>query len=91
MASTAASNKEKGARGQPKAMSPVPAQLPTYVNFAIGMGSGVSGWLFVHPADVVKVRMQLSGSGGGGMVTTARGIFQQEGVTGECVKRGGET
>lgn len=30
--------------------------LPTSVNFAIAMASGVSGWLFVHPADVVKVR-----------------------------------
>jgi hypothetical protein len=29
--------------------------LPTSVNFAIAMASGVSGWLFVHPADVVKV------------------------------------
>ena len=31
------------------------APLPTAVNFAVGMASGVSGWLFVHPADVVKV------------------------------------
>ena len=29
--------------------------LPTPVTFAIAMASGVSGWLFVHPADVVKV------------------------------------
>ena len=29
--------------------------LPTSVNFAVAMASGVSGWLFVHPADVVKV------------------------------------
>ncbi len=70
------------------ATSPVAAApLPTAVNFAVGAASGVSGWMFVHPADVVKVRMQLSGGkdAGGGMVTTARGILQQEGVGGACL------
>lgn len=34
--------------------------LPTSVNFAIAMASGVSGWLFVHPADVVKVSVVVA-------------------------------
>jgi hypothetical protein len=34
--------------------------LPTSVNFAIAMASGVSGWLFVHPADVVKVSVGVA-------------------------------
>lgn len=39
--------------------------LPTSVNFAIAMASGVSGWLFVHPADVVKVSLCVGGREGG--------------------------
>ena len=40
--------------------APAVVTLPTSVNFAIAMASGVSGWMFVHPADVVKVRQEPS-------------------------------
>lgn len=90
MASPASEKKERPAVAV-AATSPAAAAaatpLPTAANFAVGMASGVSGWMFVHPADVVKVRMQLASGGakgeaGAGMVSTAQGIFRQEGVTG---------
>ena len=32
---------------------------PAWTKFAIAASSGASGWMFVHPMDVVKTRMQL--------------------------------
>ena len=36
-------------------------QLPTYANFIVAGLSGMSSWVFIHPADLVKTRMQLLG------------------------------
>lgn len=33
--------------------------LPTYANFMVAGASGMSAWMFIHPIDVVKTRMQL--------------------------------
>lgn len=46
---------DRAATATSPAAAAAAAPLPTAVNFAVGMASGVSGWLFVHPADVVKV------------------------------------
>eukprot|EP00033_Pygsuia_biforma_P000444 GCRY01000528.1.p1 GENE.GCRY01000528.1~~GCRY01000528.1.p1 ORF type:complete len:296 (-),score=86.82 GCRY01000528.1:418-1305(-) len=35
------------------------------VRFALSGAAGMSGWMFVHPFDVIKVRMQLLGEAGG--------------------------
>ncbi|CAM9702893.1 unnamed protein product, partial [Phaeothamnion confervicola] len=48
--------------------------------------SGISAWLFVHPADVIKVRMQLmSGTSGvppPSAFAAARGVIKADGVGG---------
>ena len=43
--------------------------LPKSANFALGGLASVSGWLFVHPFDVLKVRMQISTEGGSKGIT----------------------
>jgi solute carrier family 25 oxoglutarate transporter 11 len=43
---------------------PAPKKMPTWVTFAQSGLGGVTGWLFVHPLDVVKVRLQLQVRGG---------------------------
>ena len=57
--------------------------LPASWKLGVGMAAGVSGWLFVHPADVVKVRMQLQEGKSklNGQQVLAQ-IWQQEGFTG---------
>ena len=35
--------------------------MPTYANFIVAGASGMSAWVFIHPADLVKTRMQLLG------------------------------
>lgn len=35
--------------------------LPTYANFVVAGASGMSAWVFIHPADLIKTRMQLLG------------------------------
>ena len=45
--------------------------LPKSANFALGGIASVSGWLFVHPFDVLKVRMQISTEGGSKGITNA--------------------
>ena len=32
------------------------ASVPAWTKFATGGAAGISGWLFVHPADVIKAR-----------------------------------
>lgn len=53
--------------------------------FIRGGLAGVLSWLVIHPADVVKVRMQLSSDGSGtpyrGVVHAVRTISQKEGVS----------
>lgn len=36
-------------------------ELPTYANFVVAGASGMSAWMFIHPVDLVKTRMQLLG------------------------------
>lgn len=53
--------------------------------FARGGISGVLSWLVIHPADVVKVRMQLAGEGSTqspyrGFLHAMRSISQAEGM-----------
>ena len=58
---------------------------PWYGNFLLGGSAACSGWMFVHPFDLLKVRKQLLGEAGGaniGMVKMARNIVANEGVTG---------
>ena len=47
-----------------KMASSPPKKIPTSVNFALGGAASCTSWLFVHPFDVIKVRMQLSTEGG---------------------------
>ena len=42
-------------------MVSTPAPLSTGNKFAVAAASGMSGWLLVHPTDVVKVRLQADG------------------------------
>lgn len=35
--------------------------VPTYANFIVAGASGMSAWVFIHPVDLVKTRMQLLG------------------------------
>lgn len=39
----------------------VAQDLPTYANFMVAGASGMSAWVFIHPVDLVKTRMQLLG------------------------------
>ena len=59
---------------------------PAWVNFATGAGAALSGWLFVHPFDLLKVRAQLAGEAAGGskvsVVEIARTIVKTEGPVG---------
>lgn len=41
----------------------VSQDLPTYANFVVAGASGMSAWVFIHPVDLVKTRMQLLGDG----------------------------
>ncbi|EOD15784.1 mitochondrial carrier family [Emiliania huxleyi CCMP1516] len=58
---------------------------PWWVNFVTGASAALSGWMFVHPMDVLKVRQQLMGEGGqksAGVSAVARQVVQAEGVAG---------
>ena len=59
---------------------------PAWVNFATGASAALSGWLFVHPFDLLKVRAQLAGEAAGGskvsVVEIARTIVKTEGPVG---------
>ena len=51
----------------------------------LGGAAGVSGWMFVHPMDVLKVRMQLlgeSGKAGLSPTTVIKDLVKTEGVKG---------
>ena len=56
------------------------------MNFATGASAALSGWLFVHPFDLLKVRQQLAGEGSGGAKTSlaslAKEIVAKEGPAG---------
>lgn len=59
-------------------------QLPAWTKFAIAGFGGASGWMFVHPIDVLKVRQQLAGKSGTqmGALASFRSILAQEGFRG---------
>ncbi|CAF3941083.1 unnamed protein product [Rotaria sordida] len=48
-----------------KAIPISPANTPNSIKFLIGGTAGMTATLFVHPMEVVKNRMQMSGEGGG--------------------------
>jgi hypothetical protein len=60
---------------------------PWYGNFLLGGAGACSGWMLVHPFDLLKVRKQLAMEGGGGaaknvgLATMARSIVATEGVS----------
>lgn len=59
--------------------------IERFAPFIRGGVSGVLSWLVIHPADVVKVRMQLAGEGSSqspyrGFAHAMRSIGQTEGV-----------
>lgn len=55
--------------------------IPTSLKFGIAGASGVSAWMFVHPMDVLKVRMQL-GVGSGSPVAAAKLVYNEAGIRG---------
>jgi solute carrier family 25 oxoglutarate transporter 11 len=56
--------------------------LPDWTKFAIGAVGGATGWLPVHPMDVVKVRAQINTGIAVSPVSVFAGIAKQEGVFG---------
>ena len=78
---TTTKTSEEG-KGATVVMKAVPSPItqhhhrPAWVNFLTGASAALSGWMFVHPFDLLKVRAQLAGeqaaanaamaSGGGG-------------------------
>ncbi|CAM9696165.1 unnamed protein product [Ectocarpus sp. 13 AM-2016] len=55
--------------------------IPTAVRFGIAGASGISAWMFVHPMDVLKVRMQL-GAGAGHPMAAAKLVYGESGLRG---------
>jgi len=59
-----------------------PKTLPTWTKFAIGALGGATGWMFIHPIDVVKVRAQINTGAPISPLGTAANIFKTEGPKG---------
>lgn len=64
-----------------------PANTPNYIKFLIGGVAGMTATLFVHPMDIVKNRMQMSGEGGAARehktsFHALANIFRKEGLSG---------
>ena len=55
---------------------------PLWTKFAIAGFGGFSGWMFVHPFDVLKVRLQINEGANVGAVATLKNIIRNEGVRG---------
>lgn len=60
----------------------MPDLLDKTWTFAQAGLAGSSGWLFVHPFDLVKVQMQINQKAGGSMASTCRTILANEGFGG---------
>jgi solute carrier family 25 oxoglutarate transporter 11 len=62
----------------------VKKKIPSWVEFVIGGLAGMSGWMFVHPFDFLKTRLQLAGEGQSGArrgpVQVLTTVIKQEGV-----------
>ncbi|CAN0030783.1 unnamed protein product [Pylaiella littoralis] len=64
-------------------VAPAVAQdLPTYANFIVAGASGMSAWVFIHPADLIKTRMQLLGDAkkDATAVSVGKDLVKNEGV-----------
>ncbi len=55
---------------------------PLWTKFAIAGFGGLSGWMFVHPFDVLKVRLQVTETGKTSGVNMMRSIIKNEGFKG---------
>ena len=58
------------------------SDLPTWSNFVIAAAGGTSGWMFVHPFDVLKVRLQINEGVKISPIRAMGQIFAQEGLPG---------
>jgi solute carrier family 25 oxoglutarate transporter 11 len=56
--------------------------MDTVAKFGLAGLSGASGWLFVHPFDVAKVRMQITKEAGATLTSTCKSIIAADGVAG---------
>lgn len=64
---------------------PIAVSASHQVNFAVGAAGALSGWMFVHPFDLLKVRQQLAGEAKGprmGLSALAKDIVAKEGAFG---------
>lgn len=52
------------------------------MKFVIAGGAGMSGWMFVHPFDVLKVQMQINRTAGSSLGSTFSTILKSDGVVG---------
>ncbi|CAF1235496.1 unnamed protein product [Rotaria sp. Silwood1] len=87
MASTSTPAHPSDAPTPIKAKPKPPANTPNSIKFLIGGTAGMTATLFVHPMDVVKNRMQMSGEGGGARehktsFHALRAIFRSGGLSG---------
>ena len=55
-----------------------PGKRPAWVNFAMGAGAALSGWVFVHPFDLLKVRAQLAAGSRVSILGMAQTIVKTE-------------
>eukprot|EP00944_MAST-04C_sp_MAST-4C-sp1_P011928 g11928.t1 len=55
---------------------------PAWTKFAIAGFGGFSGWMFVHPFDVLKVRMQINEGKSVSAFRVLTNIFKSEGIPG---------
>ena len=59
--------------------------IPTYMKYVISGASGMAAAMFVHPLDLLKNYMQLSGMGSykkKSVIKSAARIYQNEGIRG---------
>lgn len=56
--------------------------LPGWAFFILGALGGSSGWMCVHPFDVLKVRLQISKDGNKGFLDLVKEIWTKEGFFG---------
>merc|ERR1719461_1324875 len=57
-------------------------ELPMWSKFVIGAFGGATGWLPIHPIDVIKVRAQINTGKPVGPVELLSQIWQTEGLKG---------
>lgn len=71
-ATAAASSAEAGYTRAPRPPAAAPPSLSERLRpFVVGGAAGVTGWLFIHPADVIKTRQQTAPPGGAAPAATA--------------------